>query len=324
MLIFADHLNLFHSTRTYTSCLFISLQLLIISHTRTTLLPMYRFSRLSYRLINTVGQSPIRSGVTLLSVPLLYNTLPTSKWLGIGGSKNNGSNVDVEIDSNNSNQQYSVDSATQSPSKSAGSGSELDALLDELFGKKSSQFDPIDEISKSVPRYLWPQFFTDLVDRHQHARYSRDSNTHSRYVVDDSDTTSQLLGWLHNLAPAHANFWNWTEELVKPFHLHLQDSGSEYSMRISCKNLSRNDIKVRVNDNVLTVIGEKQYSNDINNDTIQSQHRSVSAQQQSIRLPADADKHKLKAKYNDNDNALYITIPKLTSNYTRNREIKIE
>lgn len=165
-----------------------------------------------------------------------------------------------------------------------------------------------------------PNFFSDLVEQRQHNRY-RDSNTNNsnngHRVYDDNDTTDKLFYWLNNLAPGHSQWWDFASELSKPYSLHLQDIGNSYDMRVTLKGLTKEQVKVKVNDRILTVVGANKQQSSTDNYF----SSSTSAFQQSIRLPYDADYNKLRAKYVDGQ--LHITIPK-KQGYSKDGEITIE
>jgi len=289
---------------------------------------MNRLPRMVTHAVHRSLRHPV--ACTLLAVPVLtYTAMPVrTQWFGLGGGNSTESNVDVEIDDNNVHGQPIAPGSSQSAAARRDprvrQQSELDDLLDQLFGRDSSNFDPIEQISKNVPKMLWPAFFVDMVEDRKHRRFSRQQDGGSsgeKYVGGSGDPTGQLLNWLNSLAPGHSNWWSWADEISKPFALHLEDKGNEYGMRVSLKDLSKDDVKVRVQDNVLTVIGAKRQQSNDAGDMYQSSSRSLSALQQSIRLPGDADKSRLKAKYTDG--ALLITIPK-SVNYSKDADIRIE
>lgn len=124
---------------------------------------MNRFSRL---LFNTTRSSFSKSAssllakTTLASIPLvLYTSLPSNIHLfGLGSNKDNnsGSNVDIEINKNDSsNTSLSKQQQEDNQINSKAKQSELDNILDELFGKSTRDYDPIEEIAKTIPRALW-------------------------------------------------------------------------------------------------------------------------------------------------------------------------
>jgi len=267
-------------------------------------------------------------GTAAAATPLLLTSFPTIKLFGIpkkNDQPSTGNDVRVEYGGDNGPRLGGAARQVEAPPAPAAtaaqrSRTELDDLLDSIFGERSGGFDPIDQLSKTIPRAFWPEFFSDLVEEHGHKRFSRDDNGERRSAEARENIEAhhaQLLDWLHHLAPAHSSWWDWTAELSRPFHLGLEDNGNNYAMRVGLKGLQKDEVKVRVQDGVLSVIGGRRQQRD--NDTYRGE--AATAIQQSIRLPPDADKTNVRVKFDNG--ALLIMIPK-RRDVDANGEIRIE
>ncbi len=86
------------------------------------------------------------------------------------------------------------------------------------------------------------------------------------------------------------------------------ESDNAYEVHLAAPGLSKEDFTIEVNDNSLTVSGERKFSNvkkDKNFHSIETQYGSFS---RSFTLPENADGAKINAKYNSG--ILELTIPK--------------
>lgn len=81
-----------------------------------------------------------------------------------------------------------------------------------------------------------------------------------------------------------------------------------YEVHVAVPGMNKEDFKVEINDNFLTVSGERKFSNEKNDKNyhfIETQYGSFS---RSFTLPENADGAKINAKYNNG--ILELTIPK--------------
>jgi HSP20 family protein len=86
------------------------------------------------------------------------------------------------------------------------------------------------------------------------------------------------------------------------------ESENAYEVHVAVPGMNKEDFKVEINDNFLTVSGERKFINekkDKNYHTVETQYGSFS---RSFTLPENADGAKINAKYNNG--ILELTIPK--------------
>lgn len=81
-----------------------------------------------------------------------------------------------------------------------------------------------------------------------------------------------------------------------------------YDVQVAVPGMNKEDFKVDVNDNVLTVSGERKMKRETRNDGIHSVETRYGKFARSFTLPEDADSASIKAKYNNG--ILEIRIPK--------------
>jgi HSP20 family protein len=86
------------------------------------------------------------------------------------------------------------------------------------------------------------------------------------------------------------------------------ESEAAYEVHVAVPGMNKEDFKVEINDNFLTVSGERKFTNekkDKNYHSVETQYGSFS---RSFTLPENADGAKINAKYNNG--ILELTIPK--------------
>lgn len=88
----------------------------------------------------------------------------------------------------------------------------------------------------------------------------------------------------------------------------IVETPEAYEVHLAAPGLSKEDFNIEVNDNYLTVSGERKFSNekkDKNYDSIETHYGSFS---RSFTLPENTDASKINAKYNNG--ILELSIPK--------------
>lgn len=86
------------------------------------------------------------------------------------------------------------------------------------------------------------------------------------------------------------------------------ENETAYEVHVAVPGMNKEDFKVEINDNFLTVSGERKFTNekkDKNYHSVETQYGSFS---RSFTLPENADGAKINAKYNNG--ILELTIPK--------------
>ena len=81
-----------------------------------------------------------------------------------------------------------------------------------------------------------------------------------------------------------------------------------YELHVAAPGLSKEDFNIELNDNLLTVSGERKFSNEKKDKNYHSIETQYGAFSRSFTLPENVDTEKINAKYNSG--ILELTIPK--------------
>jgi HSP20 family protein len=88
----------------------------------------------------------------------------------------------------------------------------------------------------------------------------------------------------------------------------IVESNEAYEVHLAAPGLSKDDFKIEVNDNYLTVSGERKFSTEKKDKNYHSVETSYGTFSRSFTLPENSDASKINAKYNNG--ILELTIPK--------------
>jgi HSP20 family protein len=100
----------------------------------------------------------------------------------------------------------------------------------------------------------------------------------------------------------------------------VAETNGDITASVELPGLERDDIKVSVEDDVLTVTGEKKHEKTETEDNYRRTERSYGYFKRSVKLPSSVDAGKVTAVYKDG--VLKVTMPKLES--SKAKEIPIE
>lgn len=100
----------------------------------------------------------------------------------------------------------------------------------------------------------------------------------------------------------------------------LTESETEFKMMVELPGLTKDDVKITLNDNMVTLRGEKKASNESRKETWHQVERTYGAFKRSFQLSTQVDKTKVNAKFENG--VLTVTLPK--SEESRPREISID
>jgi HSP20 family protein len=88
----------------------------------------------------------------------------------------------------------------------------------------------------------------------------------------------------------------------------IVESNEAYEVHLAAPGLSKDDFKIEVNDNYLTVSGERKFSTEKKDKNYHSVETNYGTFSRSFTLPENSDASKINAKYNNG--ILELTIPK--------------
>lgn len=103
--------------------------------------------------------------------------------------------------------------------------------------------------------------------------------------------------------------------------VNITEGKKDYRVEVAAPGLTKNDFKVSLDDNVLTISSEKEAGNETKEEDFLRKEFSYSSFSRCFTLPETADAEKIKASHKDG--VLSITIPKKEVVHTPVKEIKV-
>jgi HSP20 family protein len=110
------------------------------------------------------------------------------------------------------------------------------------------------------------------------------------------------------------------EKYWKPA-IDIEENNGNLMVTVEIPGMTKNDIKVSVQDDVLTISGERKRENENKDKMFHRIERSYGEFHRMIRLPATVDADKVKAVYKDG--VLQVTLPKPDSLKPKNIDVEI-
>jgi len=102
----------------------------------------------------------------------------------------------------------------------------------------------------------------------------------------------------------------------------IMEKEKEFLITAELPGIKKDDIKMNIRDNVLTVSGEKKQEKKTEKDNFHRTERVYGSFQRSFRLPDSADQENISAEFKDG--VLSVTIPKLKESISKSIDIKIK
>ncbi len=125
------------------------------------------------------------------------------------------------------------------------------------------------------------------------------------------------FGWLDTVGASQFPALRAFEPAPK---IEVKENGNAYTMCVEVPGLDQNDVKVRVEDDVLTVSGEKKVER--TDEKTHYSERSYGSFTRSFRLPTDANRDGISAQYSKG--LLTLEIPKTSNGHAGAKEIEIK
>ncbi|HJU05181.1 MAG TPA: Hsp20/alpha crystallin family protein [Nitrospiraceae bacterium] len=101
----------------------------------------------------------------------------------------------------------------------------------------------------------------------------------------------------------------------------IAEDDKEYLIKAELPEVKKEDVKLAVNDNVLTITGERKYEKEETNKKYHRVERAYGSFTRSFMLPEDADEGKVAADFKDG--VLKVHVPKSEKAKPKSTEIKI-
>ena len=102
----------------------------------------------------------------------------------------------------------------------------------------------------------------------------------------------------------------------------IEESNGNLLVRAEVPGMKKEDIKVAVKDNMLTISGERKRENETIEKTFHRIERSYGKFSRMIRLPAEVDADKVKATYKEG--VLHVTLPTPEAMKPKQIEVKVD
>jgi len=102
--------------------------------------------------------------------------------------------------------------------------------------------------------------------------------------------------------------------------LDVSETDSNYYISLDLPGVSKKDIDLKVDNNILTVKGKKQFDKEHKDNNFYTRERFYGDFQRSVNLPADANTDQVDTNFKDG--VLQITVPKDANSHVKSIEIK--
>lgn len=114
------------------------------------------------------------------------------------------------------------------------------------------------------------------------------------------------------------------ETLATSFYpaVDIEEKDKEYCVTVELPGVKKNDVKITVKDNLLTISGEKKSEKEEKGKNYHRSERVFGTFQRTFRLPDLVDQENISAEYKDG--VLHITIPKKEEAVAKEIEIKVK
>jgi len=102
--------------------------------------------------------------------------------------------------------------------------------------------------------------------------------------------------------------------------LDISETNSDYNILFDLPGVSKKDIDLKVDNNILTIKGKKEFDKEHKNNNFYIRERFYGDFHRTVHLPSDTDIDKIKTNFKDG--LLHIIIPKSSDSHVKSIEIK--
>ncbi|MEP0822232.1 MAG: Hsp20/alpha crystallin family protein [Ignavibacterium sp.] len=124
---------------------------------------------------------------------------------------------------------------------------------------------------------------------------------------------SMMRGGIQDDGTFGLNMW------TPPVDIHEQEN--EYVVKVELPGVSKDDVKITLESNILTIRGEKKRENEEKNENFHRVERTYGSFQRSFTLPTSVKSDKIDASYKDG--ILTVTLPKAEEAKPKQIEVKV-
>ncbi len=104
--------------------------------------------------------------------------------------------------------------------------------------------------------------------------------------------------------------------------LDISEYENEYQVNVELPGISKDDVKITLESNILTIRGDKKQENDVKEENMRRTERVYGSFQRSFTLPSVVKESEINAVYKDG--ILMITLPKAEEAKPRQIEVKVK
>lgn len=181
---------------------------------------------------------------------------------------------------------------------------------------------------KKLAPWNW---FKDEEESHSYAPATRTEKVHPTRLADpaallhkDMDTLFSRLMEGYGMHPKAMDYFfgpTTQETLLRP-KVDINADEHEYSITVEIPGISQKDIKLEIEDNSLTIAGEKRQEAEDKSKGYYRMERSYGTFQRRLSLPEDADQGKIDASFTDG--ILTIRLPRKEVSTDKTKQIQIK
>ncbi len=102
----------------------------------------------------------------------------------------------------------------------------------------------------------------------------------------------------------------------------IAEQDNDYVVKVELPGMSKDDVKITLESNILTIRGEKKQEKDLKEENYHRIERSYGSFQRSFTLPTTVKSDKIDASYRDG--ILSITLPKMEEAKPKQIEVKVK
>jgi len=140
-------------------------------------------------------------------------------------------------------------------------------------------------------------------------------------------TPRNVLGFRSEFDRLFDSFFNMPEEEETSLAafapaVDIEEKEKEFVITAELPGLSKNDIKINMKENLLTISGEKKQEKKTEKDNYHRTERIFGSFQRTFRLPENTDHENISAEYTDG--VLNVTILKLKESIAKQIDIKVK
>lgn len=102
----------------------------------------------------------------------------------------------------------------------------------------------------------------------------------------------------------------------------IAEHENDYVVKVELPGVSKDDVKITMQENILTIHGEKRQEKETKDSNFHRVERSYGSFQRSFTLPTTVKSEKIEASYNDG--ILAVTLPKAEESKPKQIEVKVK